>query len=668
MRYTIALMIALAMLTACTADEGNETGDDGRNQAYGSWKSPISAERVYADANSVGLIRAADDGIRWVEYRADNDGRHSVMRPGEKTGQVITADAVNVGTRVHEYGGGAMAAAGDTIYYTADGDQRLYRKAGAREPQALTPSSDGNLRYADCVPDPSRDRLICVREDHRDSGEASNTLMGVSLDREGEPDAGTVLFGGADFVGAPTVSPDGRRMAWRAWDHPNMPWDTMYVYLAEIAEDGSLQSIRRVAPDRGGSQTQPRFAPDGTLYFVADWSNWWNLYRLEQGEPAPVKAMSAEFAAPDWGFGNRNYAFLDADTAVVSYTQDGRWHLGWLALDDGTLTPLGEAFADIDQVVRAGDAVYFIGATATEGEAIYRSRGEGSPEPVYTPPGPELDPRYVSVPEAITFPTDGDQQAHGFFYPPKNPDYGGPGDASPPLIVMVHGGPTSAATAKLDPALQYWTSRGFGVLDVNYRGSTGYGREYRQSLYGNWGKYDVADAVNGAGWLAEQGRVDGDRLAIRGGSAGGFTTLAALAFRDRFDAGTSYYGVSDLELLTRETHKFESHYLDQIVGPYPETKDRYEARSPIHAIDGINAPLLLFQGLKDKVVPANQAETIYQGLRERGVPTAYVAFEEEAHGFEKPANRIRALSLELGFYGHVFGFDPAGDIPVPELK
>jgi dipeptidyl aminopeptidase/acylaminoacyl peptidase len=402
----------------------------------------------------------------------------------------------------------------------------------------------------------------------------------------------------------------------------------------------------------------PAYAADGTLYFLADWTDWSVLYRLDNAAlPEIVFTQEVEV---------QEFVLEDEDHALVSYRKDGSSYLARVSLQTGDMDIIGESFSSLGSLTSIDDGVYFIASTPHTNSAIYRLQ-DNLVSLVYQPDGPTVDQGFLSAPQPIAFPTGDEEQAYGFFYPPKNADFQGPEGTLPPLIVIVHGGPVGATNSSLSPRTQFWTSRGFAVFDVNHRGSTGYGRSFRKKLYPNWGIVDVEDVANGAKWLSEQGYVDADKLAIRGGSAGGYTVLAAVAFRNVFKAGTSYFGISDLEVLARDTHKFESRYLDQLIGSYPESKEIYEQRSPINAVDKIQVPLLLLQGLDDKVVPPNQSELIFDALKKNAVPTAFITFEGEGHGFRKPANNIKALNAELDFYGQVFEFEPAGDTERVEL-
>jgi len=631
----------------------------------GSWQSPISADAVAQASLVFGQIVTDGPDIYWIEQRPADGGRHVIVRRAPDGAITdVTPPPFNARTRVHEYGGGAFTVSEGVVYFSNFADQRLYRHRPGDPPAPLT-GADG-FRYADAVVDRRRNRLICVREDHTaPDREAVNTLVAVNLRGD---DAGTVLISGNDFYASPRLSPDGSRLAWLTWHHPNMPWDGTELWVGMIGADGAVARAECVSGGPSESIFQPEWSPDGTLYFVSDRTGWWNLYRWRAGRVEPLCAMEAEFGRPQWGFAMSTYAFESADRMVCAYTTKGRWRLGRLRVGSGALEPIALPFSDLGNYIRIADGqAVFTGGSATQPwSVVLFTLCTNQVTALRRSTTLCADPALLSSPQAVEFPTEGGLTAHGFFYAPRNPGYSVPPGERPPLIVMSHGGPTAATHTALDPEVQYWTSRGFAVLDVNYGGSTGYGRAYRDRLRGQWGIVDVDDCVNGARDLASRGLVDPARVAIRGGSAGGYTTLAALTFRDAFRAGASYYGVSDLEGLVKETHKFESRYLDSLIGPYPQRRDLYTARSPLAHLDRLSCPVIFFQGLEDAVVPPNQSERMYEALRAKKIPTAYLAFEGEQHGFRRAETIRRCLEAELYFYARVFGFEPADPLePVP---
>jgi dipeptidyl aminopeptidase/acylaminoacyl peptidase len=631
---------------------------------FGSWKSPITSDLIVAGSLRLGEVRLADGTVYWNEGRPTEGGRSVVVRQSLSDSSAhstidLTPMPFNVRTRVHEYGGGAYIVDDDTVYFSNFADQRLYRTTLDEAPRPITP--EGAFRYADAVCDRLRDRLICVREDHSTNNhEPVNTIVSVRLSpQDGTLDAGTVLASGNDFYAFPRLSPDGSRLCWIEWNHPNMPWDGTTLWVAAVNADGSLGEPQYIIGGEAESIFQPEWSPDGELYFVSDRTNWWNLYRwnFATATPEPLCPKASEFGLPLWVFGMTTYGFESAESLICTYSEDGVSKLARLHTRTLELTEIPTPYTSISGIQVLGASVAFGAGSPTQPGAIaHLDLATGHITELRRSSTLEIDAGYISVPQAVEFPTSNGLTAHGFFYPPQNQDFAAPPGEKPPLLVKIHGGPTAATSATFSPSIQYWTSRGIAILDVNYGGSTGYGRDYRERLKGNWGIVDVDDCVNGAKYLAEQGLVDGNRLCIDGGSAGGYTTLAALAFRDTFKAGASLYGVSDLEALARDTHKFESRYLDGLIGPYPARRDLYIERSPIHAIDRLNCPLIFFQGDEDKIVPPNQAEMMVDALRKKGLPVAYVLFQGEQHGFRKAENIKRALDGELYFYARVFGF------------
>ena len=631
---------------------------------FGSWRSPITADLVASKFVGLDEIRLDGGDIYWLELRPAESGRSVIVRrasDGRTTD--VTPPPFNVRTRVHEYGGGAFVVIEETIFFSNFADQRLYRQNPSAAPRPLTPEVD--LRYADGVIDRRRGRLVCVREDHTDPDrEAANTV--VSLKLEGG-EGGHVLVSGSDFYSSPRLSPDGSLLAWLTWNHPNMPWDGTELWVADVRADGSLGMRELVAGGSSESIFQPEWSPDGVLHFVSDRTGWWDLYQWRDGRIEPLCEMAAEFGEPQWVFGLSTYGFEGNARIICTYIDRGTSHLASIDRRTRRFEPIEVPYSDIWSLrVGAGHAV-FVGGSPTEPAAVVRlDLTTRRWEVVRRSQDITIEPGYLSIPEAIELPTTHGLTAHAFFYPPKNRDYVAPAGEHPPLLVMSHGGPTGATVTTLRLMTQYWTSRGIAVLDVNYGGSTGYGRAYRQRLNGQWGIVDVDDCVNGARYLAERGVVHGNRLAITGGSAGGYTTLCAVTFRNVFKAGGCYYGVSDLEALAKETHKFESRYLDRLVGPYPDRRDLYRERSPIHFTHLLSCPVIFFQGLEDVIVPPNQSALMFEALRTKGLPTAYLPFEGEQHGFRRAENIKRALEAELYFYSRIFGFELADALePVP---
>lgn len=638
--------------------------------AYGSWKSPITSDLIVKESIGLSQVRLGGNDISWIELRPSEGGRQVVVRctPDGKL-EDLTPREMNARTRVHEYGGGEYLVHQEDLFFSNFSDQQIYQRLTSGELRRLTSDAAGDaMRYADAVLDEQRNRLICIREDHTAKDrEAENTIVSVSL--EGAT-SGEVLISGNDFYSNPRISPDGSQLAWLTWNHPNLPWDGCELWVGDLARDGSLTNQRRVAGGVDESIFQPRWSPDGKLYFISDATGWWNIYRLNQDDSVEcICEMAAEFGAPQWIFGLSTYAFESPDRIVCAFCERGLWRLGLLDTRNRTLERVETPYTEISFVCAAPGRAVFRAGSPTEPFSIIEMDLETRRTKVLQRANKiELDAGYLSVAEPIEFPTENGLTAHAFFYPPKNRDFAGSDDERPLLLVKSHGGPTSAAIATLALGIQFWTSRGIAVLDVNYGGSTGYGREYRRRLNGAWGIVDVDDCINGAKFLAAAGKVDANRLMIDGGSAGGYTTLCALTFREVFKAGASYYGVSDLEALELDTHKFESRYSHSLIGPYPERRDLYVERSPVHFADRLVCPVIFFQGLEDKIVPPNQAEMMVDALRKKNVPVAYVVFEGEQHGFRRAENIKRSLDGELYFYSRVFGFDLAEQVEPVEIE
>jgi len=636
---------------------------------YGSWRSPVTADAIVAGVIGLSQIQLDGNEVYWVEGRPAEAGRNVIVRRSSDGSTTdITPPEYNARTRVHDYGGGSYLVRDGVVWFTNFKDQRLYRQDPRNPPVAITPAED--IRHADLVFDPRHQRLIAIREDHTtDMPQAVNTI--VTLDPTGKTPARTLVQAN-DFYSSPRVSPSGTHLSWLTWNHPNMPWDGTELWVAELTPDG-LRALRKVAGGEGESIFQPTWSPDGMLYFVSDRTNWWNLYRWRGPTVEPVTQVPSELGTAQWTFGMSTYAFESEQRIVCQVRSQGVTRLATIDPRAPRLEPVATPFTAFPPYVqaRAGRA-YTIAGSPTEPMSVVAVNLESGTVDVLQRSAKRLvDPTYISVPEAIEFPTEGGVTAHAFFYRPVNAEYSAPAGELPPLIVYVHGGPTSAVSNALDISDQFWTTRGFAYLVVNYGGSTGFGREYRQRLNGLWGVVDVDDSVNGARYLIERGLVDGNRVAITGGSAGGYTVLRALTSTDFFKAGASHFGISDLEVFHQDTHKFESMYDQSLLGRWPEDRDIYRERSAIHSVDRITAPVILFQGLEDKIVPPNQAEVIVAALRKKGLPVAYLPFEGEQHGFRIAKNIKRSLEAELFFYSKVFGFplaDPIEPVPIENLK
>ncbi|NNG24865.1 S9 family peptidase [Telluria aromaticivorans] len=623
----------------------------------GTWTSPISAAVVAAGATPLASLTLDGASLYWLEGRASEAGRSTLVSSAGE----LTPAPFNVRSKVHEYGGGAYAVAGGVAWFSNHADGRLYRVQPGGEPGALT--LDNAHRYADFVVDAGRGRLVTVREDHSAGGHYPvNTIAAIGADG-----LETVLVDGNDFYAAPRISPDGRHLAWLCWDHPRMPWEGTELWLADILDNGSLANGRLVAGGPQESICQPEWSPGGLLHFVSDRSGWWNLYRYDHGVVHALCPRAAEFGGPHWNFGGSLYGFRSEDEIVCAYIEDGVSKLA--RLRGGELTEIATPYEEIRELRVNSEAVALLGGAPTVAPELARIDLDAGTHEVparsinMLPPAGDL-----SVPRSINYPSANGRTAYAFHYPPTNADFAPLAGELPPLIVIGHGGPTGMATSTLKLSTQFWTSRGFAVLDVNYGGSTGFGRAYRDLLKGQWGVVDVEDCVAGARYLSEQGLADPERLLVRGSSAGGLTTLSALAFHDLFKAGACYYGVSDLAGLDADSHKFESHYNQYLIAPPERADSVYRERSPIHHTDKLDRPMIFFQGLDDMVVPPQQSETMVEALRARKLPVAYITLEGEGHGFRKAESVVRTLEAELVFYLRVFGLPVPAGLPAVDIE
>lgn len=637
---------------------------DRQTAPYGTWKSPITADLTVAGSVRLGEIRLDGADTYWIESRPTEKGRSVIVRrAGDGTTEDITPPPFNARTRVHEYGGGSYTVHEGTAYFSNFDDNRLYRVAPGGEPVPVTADNPAH-RFADFTVDAERNRLIAVREDHSDaSREAVNTLVTIALEGGEE----TVVASGNDFYSSPQLSPDGTQLAYLTWRHPNLPWDGTDLMLADVAEDGTISNAQQIAGGRKESIFQPQWSPESILYFCSDRTGWWNLYRWADRQIQPTAQVEAELGTTQWVFGMSTYAFTGPDRIIVIVNSNGTTYLALLDLATNALQSIDTPYTAIGDLRAQPHRAVFLGGSATiPGSVVQLDLPSHSVGILKASSEVPVESGYLSIPESIEFPTENGKTAYGLYYAPTNRDFEAPEGELPPLIVHVHGGPTSQTNSRFNLSTQFWTSRGFALVDVNYGGSSGYGREFRERLYGQWGVVDVDDCVNAAIYLARQGKADEDRQIITGGSAGGYTTLAAMAFKDVFDAGASFFGVSDLISFARITHKFESRYLDQLVGPL-QNEDLYRERSPMTYVDRIDRPLILFQGLEDKVVPPQQAEVVVEALQERHIPYAYVAFEGEGHGFRSADNIKRSLTDSLYFYSRVFGFSLPEEVPPVEI-
>ncbi len=646
---------------------------------YGSWLSPFSSTQITQKSVRLSEPQLDQEYCYWLEQRPQEKGRSVIIRQklsnSDNSPEEVTPKAFNVHSRIHEYGGGNYLAHKGIIYFVNAQDQRVYQLDSNKKksPQALSP--EGNYRYADFCIDEKRQQLICACEIYQDDKEPQSNIISLKLDGSSTVGFNILAFGN-DFYSHPRLSPEHDKLSWLSWDHPNMPWDSSECWIADFNSFGMLHKHRKVAggthidtdtrQETGESIFQPQWSPTGELLFVSDRTNWWNLYSYNTYNKhiEALTNMEAEFATPQWVFGMSTYGFINSYTLLCTYTQQGTWFLATIDLMSHTLKTLPLPFTHIEAMYCQddSDSAVFIGSHATAGSAIihwtqdeWKILARSSTE--------QHSSEDIAVADNITFNNSANEVSHGFFYAPANSQFQDEEHAKPPLIVMCHGGPTGSTSPSLNSKVQYWTSRGFAVFDINYSGSTGYGREYRRRLYGQWGLKDVDDIVCGVKHLITQGRVHPEQVAIRGSSAGGYSVLAALCFSDIFKAGTSLYGIGDLSALAEDTHKFESRYCDQLVGKYPEERRIYEQRSPINHIEKLNCPVLFLQGLEDKVVPPMQAEKMVNALHNKAIPVAYITFPEEGHGFRQADNIRYSIEAEYAFYSHIFALQPQETLP-----
>ena len=622
-------------------------------KAYGSWPSPISAELITRAAPGLNFVQSHEQCLYWVESRPWDAGRCVIMQRNEQDKIIdLLPSPFSHHSSVHEYGGMAYTIHNAYLYFVNAADQRIYRQHLDTLGTPIAITQKGPWRFADLIVDAQHQRLIAVCEEHQDQQEAENYLVTIALN----DDRASIkkLQSGADFYAYPRLSPDQTRLCWIQWSHPNMPWDSSELCLANLSQTG-ISKPRVIAGSQGNEAIfQPHWSPDNYLYFVSDKTNWWNIYRFDGSKYMPVLALDGEFAAPLWQFGMATYDFIDTNTIACLWTDKGLWHSGFIDIATAQLSPIISPYSSMHALTCHQGCLYTIAGSAASPNQLISIDQEAVITSIYAPATLDVETTNLAEPASIFFPSGNHQMVHAFFYHPTSASYCGQANELPPVIVMCHGGPTGATDSGLNLKLQYWTSRGFAVVDINYRGSTGFGRTYRQALGSAWGLADVEDTQNAVHYLAQQQKIDAQRCLIRGGSAGGYTVLSALTFTDTFKAGASLYGIGDLETLATDTHKFESRYLDSLIGPYPERKDIYIARSPIHHAEGLNCPVIFLQGLEDKVVPPNQAEMMVELLRSKGIKVAHVTFADEGHGFRKAKNIIQAMEAELAFYQQVF--------------
>ena len=620
---------------------------------FGSWPSKISAEIITRSAPGLNHIQSCGDTLFWVETRPWEAGRNVIMcQTFDGTIKDILPAGYSCNSKVHEYGGMAYTVADQKLYFVNALDQRIYQ-LDLDFPNSLSPvSPEGPFRFADLIADTFNHRLIAICEQHTGGQEPTNYIASITLDQD-QPEV-ELLVSGADFYAYPRLSPDKTSICWIEWQHPHMPWDNTQLWQASVSGTRLTNKCLVAGANQDEAIFQPQWSPDNLLYFVSDRDNWWNICRFREGHRETVLPMDAEFGVPLWQLGASTYDFIDSQTIGCTWTESGVWFAGFIDIPTQTLGKVDCGYSDMNSIcTHHGNLFMMAGAPGLSTELISFSL-DSTLHKVYAPVSLPIDNNELSEPESVLFPSANDQMVHAFFYPPVSTHFRGDDNDLPLVIAICHGGPTGATHSSLNLKIQYWTNRGFAVVDINYRGSTGFGRDYRQGLVGAWGLADVEDTQHAIVHLASLGKIDPERCIIRGGSAGGYTVLSALTFTDTFKAGASLYGIGDLETLAKDTHKFESRYLDSLIGPYPERKDIYIERSPINHIEGLNCPVIFLQGLEDKVVPPNQAEMMVTLLQSKGIKVAHVTFDDEGHGFRKADNIIRALESELSFYQDVF--------------
>ncbi len=640
---------------------------------YGAWPSPVTADFATARFVSFADLKFSGDRHYWLEQRPGEGGRSVLVAANGRRRRDITPARMNVRSRVYEYGGGAYALSHDAAYFVNFLDQCIYAApldgdAPGHPPRRVT-RGDATERFGGLEWDAHRRCLIAIRERHRVAGgdaqpprEPADAPRDTTVNDLVRIDPATgevfVLHEGHDFYAWPCLSESGDHLAFVVWDHPNMPWDGTQLVIADIDGAGNVSNETLVAGGMDESIYQPTWIDDDSLVYVSDRSGYWNLHAYDASGVRVAVPDDAEYGLPMWSLGSTNHVLAGRGHVVAQRIEDGEAELVIADIEHGITTPLSAGFTSYRSLTRSPAGISFIGGSADDVARVTElDIATGRTETLASAGDIDFPEGTISAPETIGFRSAGGATAYANFYPPQHPECVGPPGELPPLVVTTHGGPTSAAGRDLSLRIQYYTSRGWGVLDVNYGGSTGFGREYRERLNGQWGVVDVEDCVAGARHLASEGRIDVNRIAIRGGSAGGYTTLAAVTFADVFRAGASHYGIGDLAALARDTHKFESRYVSRLVD-----EADFEARSPIRHASRARCPMIFFQGSEDRIVPPNQAESMFRALKANGVPVAYLLFEGEGHGFRRPENAARAIEAEYLFFSKVFGFEPADDL------
>lgn len=636
-----------------------------KNTAYGQWASTITSDLIVSDSVSLDEVRQVGDSLYYIERRPHEAGRCVIVKYTDGTSVDILPEAYSANSRVHEYGGGCYCLHGEQVFFINDSDQDIYLIEQTIEKQkVLRITDDKNKRFADFSFDEKSQRLIAICETH-----LNNTVVNEIVAIDIASGNITVLESGNDFYASPRLNHAHNQLCWQTWNHPNMPWDGNQLYLADIDNQGLLINHCLIAGGEKISVFQPQWSPTDVLYYIADDTGWWHLYRYINAAAEQLTTGKKELGLPQWVFAQSSYAFINPDKIICCYQSDGQAKLAALSLcDNFELIELKTHWQQFCNISADAGKLAFIAASCQHFPQLVSAELNNETEAalsyriIKSSSQLEISHNYYSKPTTLTFTNRHNKNVYAFYYPPTNPAYSPSDDNRPPLIVICHGGPTGQSNSALDPKKQFWTSRGFALLDVNYSGSTGYGRSYRNRLYKKWGILDVEDCCDAALYAVDQGLANKDQLIIRGSSAGGYTVLAALTFEQVFSAGASYYGISELSSLACDTHKFESHYLDKLIGPYPQDSDLYQQRSPINHSQQLNCPVVFFQGIDDRVVPKQQAEAMFAALDKKGITVAAQYYPGEKHGFRKAETIKQSLENELSFYQLVLNLDDRENI------
>ncbi|MEC7837227.1 MAG: S9 family peptidase [Chloroflexota bacterium] len=624
---------------------------------YGSWESEITPQKIIEGGLRFSEIRSNGSEVYFLEGRPEEAGRYVIVKQNS-AGEIEDLIPENFNSRnaVHEYGGGSFAVGKKNIYFTNWDDQRIYVVKG-KNTSALTiePPFEKSIRYSDLTLSYDEEWIYCVRETHFEKGEAKNELVAISTTKNQT----IVLCTGRDFYSSPRINPINNEICWLEWDHPNMPWDGTELFIGNFDSNG-LSEKKFIDGSKNISIIQPEWSESGELIYISDESGWWNLKKYSDNKKSTILDEETDHGEPSWNFGVRTYFIKDNFIYLRGSSKNkNKGLIRKINLSGQIIEEIEVLHTSIGGLSFIDNKALYIGASpVSNSEIVSLDLEKKEIKTIKESSKLEIDSEEISIPEEITFTTTENATAYGYFYKPKNKKYQSHSGEKPPVLVISHGGPTSATSNALNLSIQYWTNRGIAVVDVNYRGSTGYGKKFRDLLKGNWGIYDTEDCIAAVDYLSEKGLVDSERAAIKGGSAGGYTTINALTFHDRFAVGATYYGIADLSVFIDDTHKFESKYLESLIGKYPEEKQKYYDRSAINFTDQLSCPMIIFQGTEDKIVPPSQAEIMAEGLREKKIPFSLIMYEGEQHGFRQSKNIISSLESELYFYSQVLGFEP----------